>query len=290
MVLLQRVRLDPPLPTTAAAGFSQRLVLRNASVVITSAGTEPPRDRRTVTVFVDANAPALRLQAVGGAPFGLHASLEVWRNETGSGFGSWCQAWNRSADVVIADADGAIAVAHPNPDATADAVVETTLRRQGIDMGGQRAYNPMKGRTFGAWVSSGDVAAMPLRRVNSTTLGSVRPATEHTLVMSALTTVVGKPFAGPKAAAGKWAVAAAALAKANTATPFTSAAAAHTAEWRKLWNRSWVRVSAPGDTRHQPGDGNVTGDPTAMLTLQRYLDLANGRLARYPIHGGGQAS
>ena len=30
-------------------------------------------------------------------------------------------------------------------------------------------------------------------------------------------------------------------------------------------------------------------DPSAIITLQRFLDLANGRRATFPIHGGGQA-
>jgi hypothetical protein len=46
-----RVRMEPPLQTTGAAGFNQRLILRNASVVITDA-----TQQRSVVLFVDANA------------------------------------------------------------------------------------------------------------------------------------------------------------------------------------------------------------------------------------------
>ena len=85
-----------------------------------------------------------------------------------------------------------------------------------------------------------------------------------------------------------WAAAAAALAKEQAAISYASAAARHAEKWEALWNRSFVHVSAPVEHHHKRGDGQVTGDPSAMLALQRYLDLANGRGARYPIHGGGQ--
>ena len=49
-----------------------------------------------------------------------------------------------------------------------------------------------------------------------------------------------------------------------------------------------LRPSADVNIDHD-NVASVIGDPTAVLTLQRYLDLANGRQALYPIHGGGQA-
>jgi hypothetical protein len=69
-----RVRFDPPIHTDSAH-FSQRLVLRNASVVIEAEGMR-------VEMYVDANAPALRLRAMGtnGAAFRLHASRKNTSN------------------------------------------------------------------------------------------------------------------------------------------------------------------------------------------------------------------
>jgi hypothetical protein len=199
----------------------------------------------------------------------------------------------RAADVVLPDSalDGtvAIAVAHPNPSAITDALVSDTLRRQGIDMAGQPVYNPMRGRTFGAWVSSGG-SSTTMARVNATTLASTGPTTDHSLLITMLTTVVPAPAADSReAATDQWAKAAATLAQTQAATSYESAAMLHSAEWVALWNRSYVHVSTPVVDHHVAGDGDVIGDPTAMLTLQRYLDLANGRMATYPIHGGGQA-
>ena len=287
-----RVRMEPPLCPTGAA-FSQRLVLRNASVVITGGPQQ-----RSLVLFVDASAAALRLQASSSeAAFSLSATLEVWRVSPAPAQGSFCPSpfpggWNRSADVLLPASAlygaAAVAVAHANPSATADALVSDTLRRQGIDMGGQPVYNPMRGRTFGAWVSSGGGSAMT--RVNATTLASAGPAADHTLMITMLTTVAPTPAPDTREAAIKaWAKAAATLAQTQAATSYESAAELHSAEWARLWNRSYVHVSTPVLVHHQAGDGDVTGDPTALLTLQRYLDLANGRGSLYPVHGGGQA-
>ena len=294
-----RVRLDPPLQTDTR--FRQRLVLRNASVSVTS-------HDRTIDLFVDANAAALRLKAAGPSPFAFHASLEVWRTSNAStpirikdghaipvpppppeGWlqGSFCNAWNRSADMLVPQdhaGSAAIGVVHPNPGTTATALVADTLRMQGIDMAGEPVYNPMLGRAFGAWVTGADAA---LHRANATTLSSAKPATEHSVLVTMLTTV-DKTAPTRAAAAGRWAAAAAALAKEQAAISYASAAARHAEKWDALWNRSFVHVSAPVEQHHKRGDGQVTGDPSAMLALQRYLDLANGRGARYPIHGGGQ--
>ena len=72
---------------------------------------------------------------------------------------------------------------HPNPDDASEALIASTLARQGIDMGGAAAYNPMHGRTFGAWVTSGD-PSVAMRRVNATALASVAAAREHTLLVT----------------------------------------------------------------------------------------------------------
>ena len=124
---------------------------------------------------------------------------------------------------------------------------------------------------------------------------------EHTLTIAMLTTVrgPGTPPIGPEnstsrsAAAARWAVQASALARNVTSTPFAAAAAEHSTLWRSLWNRSYVRIAVPvwppPGGHHAPGDGGFAGDPSAMLTVQRYLDLADGRQSVYPIHGGGQA-
>jgi hypothetical protein len=128
-----RVRFDPPLQTSC--GFQQRLVLSNASVTVETEGVR-------VEAFVDANSPALRLRAQSkrGDTFRLHASLEVWRAGPAPAQGSFCQAWNRSGDVLLNDAsigdESAIGVVHVNADETSAALINETLTRQGIDMGG----------------------------------------------------------------------------------------------------------------------------------------------------------
>jgi hypothetical protein len=119
--------------------------------------------------------------------------------------------------------------------------------------------------------------------MNATTLSSAAPALEHSLVLTMLTTVDNDG-----ASLRRWTAQAAALAKANNAVSFESAGAQHAKEWTALWERSWVWVSTNCSWCHAAAEGSdVAGDPTAILTLQRYLDLANGRQAMYPIHGGG---
>lgn len=267
-----RVRLEPPLRTSAAATFSQHLHLRNASVVISD-------DAHSLVIYVDANAPALRLRARSLTPFTVHASLEVWRSAPAHSQGSFCTSWNRSADVVISNeaatvatnsaghvGDPAIGVAHPNPSAVSDALVHSTLQRQGIDMQGNTVYNPMRGLVFGAWVTSS-----ASQRVNSTTLSSRTKATDQSLLVTMLTLTTNA--SSQEAAAGQWAIAAAALAKKISATSPDDAAAAHTATWINLWNRSFVRVAVPAqgppprdDDDRQPAlDG---GPPNLVLPDQ----------------------
>ena len=278
-----RVRTDPPIQTVA--NFSQRLVLKNASVVIQAKGVR-------IDIIVDATAPTLRLRAMGteGVELRLHASLEVWRTGLAHAQGYFCSAWNRSADTVLTDTaewavpKDAIGVAHANPDKVSAALIRDTLTRQGIDMGAVPIYNPMHGRSFGVWVA-GAAGAASLKRMNATTLSSAAPALEHSLVVTMLTTVdtKGSSLQG-------WAKQAEALAKVTNAASFDAAAALHAKEWSALWERSWVWVSTNCSWCHAAAKGSdVAGDPTAMLTLQRYLDLANGRQAKFPIHGGGQA-
>lgn len=161
--------MDPPLRTDSGGKFRQQLFLLNASVVVESA-VQGVR----IELFVDANAPALRLRALAvgdrGAAFRLHASLELWRTGLATGQGSFCSAWNRSGDALLSDKDvaqssspssaasfsdneAAIGVVHVNHDDVSAALIQDTLSRQGIDMKGAPIYNPMHGRTFGAWVS-----------------------------------------------------------------------------------------------------------------------------------------
>lgn len=288
-----RLRLDPPLDPTAS--FTQRLVLANATVAVTAGNV-------SVQAFVDANTAALRVRIEGTVRTTLAVSIEVWRNASTLAQGEFCEHWNRSADTLItqepfvSDSNRipvlpfAVGVCHSNPDDVSDALIAATLKRQGIDVpAAQPINNPMRGRTFGAWVSSGD-AALPLQRINSTTAISARPAAVHSLLITMLTTVnVNGNSHDPISAANEWATAAATLAAQQAVIPHDSVAAAHTAAWVELWNRSWVHVSTPVADHHNVGDGGVLGDPTAVLTLQRFLDLANGRGAEFPIHGGGQA-
>lgn len=240
------------------------------------------------------------------------------------------QLQSLGADLYDGDAIG---VCHPNPDATSESLINSTLARQGIDMEGHPIFNPMKGRTFGAWLtgsttSSVDTssaslssttvaAATSFRRLNKTSIASnanlhaakvkedkgQTTVAGQTLTITMLTTInrpeANNPPIGPEnstsrsAAATRWAVQASSLAKNITAISFAAAAEQHTILWQSLWNRSYVRVSLPVSQsptgHHAPGDGGFAGDPSAMLTVQRYLDLADGRQSVYPIHGGGQA-
>ena len=308
-----RVRFEPPMQTKAT--FSQHLFLQNASLVVKALDQGV-----IVEIFVDANASALRLRVTGQQKFTMSASLEVWRTSSARAQGSFCTApgggvWNRSGDVLLTASDlqgnEAIAVAHVNPDNVSVAFIHDTLRRQGIQIpAGRPIHNPMHGRTFGAIISSG--SDLDIKRVNATTLSSSTAALAHSLTLTMVTTV------GGTASLSQWSKAAVAQSHINDATSFDVAATMHSKEvgvpsilcmphnllttvydtalqWAALWNRSWVWVKTNCSWCHaaaahpeHPG-GKAAGDPTAVLTLQRYLDLANGRQALYPIHGGGQA-
>jgi hypothetical protein len=220
-----RVRLEPRLQT--ATNFTQRLFLRNASVAV-----EAREQGVVVELFVDANTAALRLRARGQRRFAMAANLEIWRTGPARGQGYFCPrhggaVWNRTGDVLLAAVDvlgaEAVAVAHVNADDVSDALVKDTLQRQGIDMAGKPIYNPMRGRTFGVWLSGSSSSGMMIR-TNATTLSSALPALEHSLVVSMLTTV------GTSASLRQWVQAATVLAKSNEATPFHVAAIAQSKE------------------------------------------------------------
>ena len=286
-----RIRFEPPLQTDAS--FQQRLTLRNASVAIEAEGMR-------VEAFVDANAPALRIraQSTRGDKFRLHTSLEVWRVGPAVAQGGFCHAWNRSGDILlnntsIGDDKSAIGVVHVNVDDTSAALINQTLSRQGIDMGAAPVYNPMYGRSFGAWITG-----TQMKRINATTLSSATPAAVHSLVLNMLTVVNSAGGASME----QWVAQAAALANTNGAEAYETAATRHANEWKEMWERSWVWVSTNCSSCHPTATvrdssadveddaaAGVVGDPTAVLTLQRYLDLANGRQALFPIHGAKNA-
>ena len=134
--------------------------------------------------------------------------------------------------------------------------------------------------------TGGRTGGSQLTRVNASTLSSAEPSTEHSLLVSMITQTdsTGASLTG-------WAAAASVLSNRNSARSFEAAAALHSKTWSTLWARSWVWVKTNCSWCHAAAQshGGVAGDPTKVLTLQRYLDLANGRQALYPIHGGGQA-
>jgi hypothetical protein len=234
----------------------------------------------------------------------------VWRDEVAPGLSEgngafFCEAWNRSSDMLVPAAllaGGSVGVAHVNGYDTPDAVFRKTLERQGIDLSNIPDFlrlNPSRGRVFGAVMSGVEDTAW--RRLNSTTIISQRAAGMQRLLITCLTTVEQNEQEGSELFGG-WAAAASHLSQ-QLASGWEAAAVRHNEVWHTLWSRSYVHVSTnttntkkANHSKNDPSspgyywfENGVLNEPTAVLTYQRYLDLADGRLASYPIGHGGQA-
>ncbi|MBU4461006.1 MAG: hypothetical protein KJ579_10590 [Verrucomicrobia bacterium] len=253
-----RLHLDPN-PFAKGLPFRQELRLREGRIDITAG---PPESAVTLRVWVDADAPVVRIAGESRAPVAATVRVESWRTERrvltdGPNRKELESSWTlrdapagvevvESADV-FPDRPGAVlAWYHRNETSMRD----FTLAFQGLASLTNRFPDPLLRRTFG-----GLVRAPGFERRDARTLATRAPVRAFEVAASA-------PCA-QTATADEWlALAAATLDSAHGAR---RAQAATAAWWSGFWDRSWIFVE---------GDGAPGGLPTNSHALRIGSDSA----------------
>ncbi len=151
LVKVGRVRVSlSPNPFTKEGSFLQTLKLRESEIVISGSGA-------TLRLWVDANAPVIRVEMEAPQPTTMKVALDPWRAEPKGSV---------SADVVVPDEKDRITWYHHN---------------------GEKAANPeLAGRTFGAVI-----LGKGFQRTKGNVLVSESPATSAAVSIFPLTTAEG---------------------------------------------------------------------------------------------------
>ncbi len=266
---LLRVRLQPPLNTTdAAGGFNQTLALGSATVTI--------RDGNGVTlaIWVDAITSTVRISVTPGSrghssPLSVLAVLDHQRRLTstvdagafgngwGGGSGSFCNPNGTVADFVgifpdklhaIPRAEATVAWFHRNDPLRSD-MFGDTLRQQGLAECGPTCWDMLTNRSFGAAL----VGDKSFHSVNATaiatTIATSAPSVSRGVSVSGTAELAIAVASGQTEHEATFTeqLEAAALSAAAALTPTEARAqrGAHEQWWSEFFNRSWVHVLSP---------------------------------------------
>ncbi|MDQ1256000.1 MAG: hypothetical protein QG656_595, partial [Candidatus Hydrogenedentes bacterium] len=269
LLKLGRIRLRiEPNPLTENTRFLHTLLLRDgmASIVFSQSGKVT-----TVDIWVDANAPVVRVATSSAADHTVTAAFETWRTEPRELVGEErVSAYGLmespapiivTPDTVLPARDNRVAWFHRNR----ASIWPETMRLQGMGEWANQAQNPLLNRTFGGCiVGEGLVAA------DDRTLRSEKPAREQRINVILLTKQTDTEEAWIEA-----------LDKAvENAASWDDARERHQAWWNEFWDRSWIRVSSKSDS---PDQGEVV---MRGYALQRYMAACAGRGA-YPVKFNG---
>lgn len=233
LVKIGKVRVKfSPNPFRRGLPFRQELKLAQGEIEI-QAG--PPNSSVKVRVWVDANAPVIRMEAESPEALTLQASSEIWRTAARKLIGEEADGVDRFSqneppisypDTVVTGLTDRVVWYHRNT----TSVWSATLRHQGLAGLIKDGTDPLLHRTFGAAITGEG-----LERVNELTLRSTKPARQFRLLVHPLTTQSNS--------GSDW------LAELNTAIAKTGtsdwegARARHQAWWGEFWNRSWLRIT-----------------------------------------------
>jgi hypothetical protein len=243
LLKLGRVRVHLEPSPFAGETFRQELVLREGRIAIS--GGEPGAGG-TLSVYVDAGTPSVRVAGTFDRPTSITASLENWRTEkkTFENDDELRSSWTmhsapaevrrdlvwESADVFEPDftsvGDG-IVWYHRNE----HSVVPFTLERQGLGAIKGQFADPLMHRTFGGRMSGVGLVPAPAK---SGVLISTQPRTELAL---RITTHCAQAESVHAWIGGLW--------DADTAASRGTPEA--TREWwGSFWDRSWIYVEGDG--------------------------------------------
>ncbi len=269
-----RLRFSPPLWSAGVRSFSQNLDVASGTIWIRTAsgGRE-----YSVAIWVDANSPAIRVQArVNASTFGLTAQLEIYRTQVqktalGRGF---CNQYNDIPDILVppdTNASASVTWYHRNDYAVANpsgsSYYEWALRQAGL---APDAFpDPYVNLTFGGVRRS--AGGDPLHQLNDSSLhGDGLRSTD----------LVASIHVSQAPTARAWLEAARA---ADAATlPSAAARAAHEKFWAQFWRRSFINLP-------NPANDSAQAIVERQAVWARFLDAADGRNSRAPIKFNGQA-
>ena len=236
LLKLGRIRLKlTPNPFAKGLPFRQELKLREGEIEI-AAG---PADRSVhLRVWVDANAPVVRVDVEGAQPLEVRASLEIWRpkqrtlagveSKSAYGIAKGPDPVVVEPDVVMPAADDRVVWYHRN----GKSCYPVTLKVQGLEALLPDFPDPLLARMFGGcvrgegFVSAGDNAIRSSESRKQHRV-SVYTATAQTENVKPWVTLLDD-----------------AVAKVGQ-VPVETARAKHRAWWAAFWDRSWIHVTSP---------------------------------------------
>jgi hypothetical protein len=258
-----------PNPFSAGKPFRQRLDLANGVIAI-EAGIGAARV--VLRVWVDANYPAVRVEADSESPCDVTVAFETWREgprelekeERHSAYGliNAPDPVVVEPDTVLADTKERIIWYHRNE----RSIWADTLQHQSMGEWVDQAEDPLLYRTFGGLVQGRGFVSGGDGKLTSA------KASRHSFAVYALTAVT------PTAA--EWVERVEELAEGDI-EEWQPAWQAHTAWWRAFWERSWIRVTS-GNVNAREGTDRVTRG----YALQRFISACAGR-GDYPIKFNG---
>ena len=239
-----RVKLDPPL--SVKDGFRQELQLREGAIVIRSRIQGQPT---TLSLWVDANQPVVRVETESAAPISCRVEVELWRlrerafgpnDDSHSGGGLSAQALKPVVlpDVVVSSATPRVVWYHRNT----RSIYDLGLKVQHLEALQGRFPDPLLNHTFGASLSGAGFVAD-----GKQALKSAAPAKRHALSITVLTAKAATPEA--------WLAQLDEVERQASKVDLTKARLAHEAWWRAFWDRSWIFVDG-GETLPLPANAH----------------------------------
>ena len=274
-----RIQLDPN-PFQSGLPFKQALSLRDGSILI---GAGNPDEEVRLRIWVDANAPVVRVEVESDKPCDVRASLDIWRTEprelgrkreifsayglSGAPFPTVVMP-----DTVLEDQPDRIVWYHRNE----TSVWPKTLELQGLSSLIDMSADPLLHRTFG-----GAVLGTGMAKAGPVTLESKRPKKQHRISIHVATAQTETP--------GGWITEIQKTVAANDNAPLARTRTRHTAWWEAFWDRSWVHVNdrSAGDAA---STAELDDDPAFKISqgyaLQRFISACAGRGA-FPLKFNG---
>jgi hypothetical protein len=234
LLKLGKVRIGlSPNPFEKGMPFKQTLKLRHGEIEIVAGAAE--RQAR-LRVWVDANRPVIRVEAVGEGAFELEAHLEVWRtkqrelkgNEANSARGLTRGEYRIIAypDTIVPSKDNRIRWYHLNE----KSCYAVTLQNQHLGQLLGKYPDPLMGRTFGGCMKGNGLKAVDNLTLKSAEakkrfMVSIYPLTAQTQTSEAWMRLLEEQVAAIDGA------------------DLEAARTAHRHWWEQFWGRSWIRVS-----------------------------------------------
>ena len=251
-----RVKFYPAL--SVKNDFRQELKLRDGIIEIKSTINNQPV---TIRFWVDANNPAIQIEAESAIPVNCHAEVELWRlkerlftkdDDHFSGRGTQNTDYKPTVlpDVITESNSTNIVWYHRN----SRSIYELGLKTQHLDNLKDQFPDPLLNLTFGASMSGKGFA-----KDGNKVLKSVIPAKQHVLSINVLTAKSETPQ--------EWINLLEKVEKKVKKNNPAKALMAHKSWWNSYWERSWVFIDGLPETEII----------TRGYVLQRFMNACAGR-------------